>query len=140
MKKRNATIHKYLCRAAAAVFTAALILALPARVWARDPDPTGITDVLTSETEKEKLREALEELEYRGLTPRRIWEEIWHRAESGELPDAGTLVENAREEAGQLMEDATSEFTQNVEEKVKENFLERILSIFTGKKDEGSGK
>ena len=127
-----------MCKTAAAILIAALVVLRPAPACAQQAaDPP---EILTTETEKEKLQEALEELEYRGFTPRMIWKQIWHRVETGDLPDPGEFVQDAREEAGELIENTTSQFTQDVEEKVKENFLDWLLRSLDEKKKEVFGQ
>ncbi len=126
------SIQTSLCGAAAAVLIAAAALCMPVTVCAgEESDPSGITDILTSETEKDKLREALIELERRGLTPRDLWMELRGMAEDGSLPDPGALAEEAREGASGLMENAASQFEQEVEEPLKKNILQRFLQLLT---------
>ncbi len=129
------TVLTHLYRTAAVIMIAAAVLFAPSEVRAETSDPEGITEILTSESEKDKLREALIELERQGLTPRVVWKKLRGQWESGDLPDPAGLVQDARDGAVELMEDASTEF-EDVEQEVRENLLQQLLRMI-GEKWEG---
>jgi len=137
-------------RALAAIVIAACVFACPVRTLADTgssplPDPEEIILQITSPSEKQKLMEALEELEYRGLTPRAVLESL--TGENGPVPGAGTpgeladqlgehLEEQFGEQASGLMEDATQEISQDL----RRNFLQSLLDTIGEKLDEVFGR